>query len=241
MSHTIESINPADPIGQIVRHHPSTSRVFEAYGIDYCCGGGKKLDEVCYEKKVDLTRISEELAEAMTQTADTDVDVDAMSLTELVDHIESTHHAYLNRELPRLTGLIAKVVNAHGDRDLRLSVVLSQFADFASELHTHMRKEEQVLFPMIRRLENSTPNELPETLSIQWPISVMESEHRSAGESLDFLRSLMDDFTPPTWACNTYRAMVDGLKDLEHDMHTHVHAENNVLFPKALKLEATRV
>lgn len=228
-----------DTVGEVVTRCPALSRVFEAEGIDYCCGGRKTIDEACRTKGRDpqdlLTKLKSSSAAPAEEAV---VDVAAMSLAELADHIERTHHAYLRRELPRLDAMTAKVASVHGDKDARLAQIRDTFLGLAAEMNSHMMKEEQNLFPMIRRLAASATAPIFHCGSLANPINQMEHEHEDAGAALERIRQLTGGYTPPDWACNTYRAMLDGLDYLERDMHVHVHKENNVLFPRALALES---
>ena len=158
-------------------------------------------------------------------------------MTELCDHIEQTHHAYLRTELPRLGQMIDKVVNAHGASHPKLHEVQRVFAALCAELEPHMFKEERILFPAIRQLEQSAATPSFPFGTVANPINVMEHEHDNAGAALSELRTLTADYVPPDDACNTYRAMLDGLRELETNMHQHVHKENNILFPRAIEHE----
>jgi regulator of cell morphogenesis and NO signaling len=233
------AIDYHDTVGELVARHPGLSRVFEEAGVDYCCGGKRPLEEACRQKGLDPATFAARLRQAAA-AADgaTFVDAAAMSLAELADHIEATHHAYLKQELPRLDFLTAKVSSVHGEHDGRLHEIRKIFLQFAAEMTAHMMKEEQILFPMIRRLESSLSPLAFHCGSIANPIRQMELEHQGAGDALDRFRTLADDYTPPDWACNTYRALIDALVSLERDMHQHVHKEDNVLFPRALAREA---
>lgn len=227
-----------DTVGELVAHRPSLSRVFEEAGIDYCCGGKKTLDQVCHEKGLDSNGLLTLLEEsAMAPTGKSVVDPAAMSLTELADHIEQTHHAYLRSEFPRLDMLTKKVAAVHGDRNSSLRDIRETFIALSAELSSHMMKEERILFPMVRELDSAETTPAFHCGSLANPIQQMESEHTNAGSALETLRELTDGFTPPDWACNTYRAMFDALEHLELDLHVHIHKENNVLFPRALEME----
>jgi regulator of cell morphogenesis and NO signaling len=238
----MKTFNGKQTVGEIVVHNPNLSRVFEAIGIDYCCGGKNTLAQVCREKGLDQQQVLDQLQEA-DRSADPSglqVDVADMSLTELVDHIERTHHAYLQEELPRLAAMAAKVAARHGGRDPRLHDVQETLRAMTEELALHMFKEEQRLFPMIRQLEASDRAPAIHCGTLVNPIRQMEFEHDDAGAALKRLRALTDGFEPPEWACNTYRALLAGFAYLERDMHSHIHKENNVLFPSTLNLEALR-
>jgi regulator of cell morphogenesis and NO signaling len=228
-----------DTVGELVARQPALSRVFEEAGVDYCCGGKKPLEEACRQKGLDPAAFAARLREAAaTAGGEAFVDAAAMSLGQLADHIEATHHGYLKQELPRLDFLTAKVSSVHGEHDGRLHEIRRIFLQFAGEMSAHMMKEERILFPLIRQLESSDgPSEF-HCGSIANPIRQMELEHHGAGDVLEQFRSLTDGYAPPDWACNTYRALIDALARLERDMHQHVHKEDNVLFPRALKREA---
>lgn len=225
-------------VGQLVADRPSRSRLFQKLGIDFCCGGKKPLAEVCASKGLDAQSVLQVLLASETD-GPREVDAAAMGLADLCDHIEATHHAYLRHELPRLEMMINKVASVHGDRFPWMREVQAVFCDFQDELTSHMAKEEQILFPIIRALEQGdarSPSACGGTIA--HPIKVMEEEHEGAGNALEQFRTLTRDYTPPEGACNTFRATLDGLAQLEADMHQHVHKENNVLFPRALALEA---
>lgn len=227
----METFKISDTVGAIVTRHPGLSRVFEEAGIDYCCGGKRPLETACREKGINpqvlLGALVKFLADSQEKPS---IDVASMSLTELVDHIEGTHHAFLHAELPRLDFMTQKVLAAHGEGDARLSLVRDIFAGLSTEMTSHMRMEEQVLFPLVRGLDSGLGSE-----GVADKIHQLESEHDAAGAALARLRELTDGYTPPSWACNTYRAMLDLMARLEYDLHQHVHKENNILFPRALK------
>ena len=232
-----------ETVGGIVTRHLALSRVFEEVGIDYCCGGAKTLEEACREKDLDPAAIVAKLdgAQAAAEGDAPGIDVATAGLTELVDHIEQTHHAYLRSERPRLEEMTGKIASVHGDRDHRLHELKSTFRGLVQELSDHMMKEEQILFPMVRALESSEAAPGFHCGSIANPIRQMEVEHDQAGAALARQREMTDGFSTPEWACNTYRAMLDALLLLERDLHRHIHKENNVLFPRAIQLESERV
>lgn len=226
-------------VGQWVVEQPARARVFERLGMDYCCGGAKPLSEACQDKGIEPSEVLSML-EAADRTREEDQQTgepDKLGLAELADEIERTHHAYLRRELPRLHMLAVKVRDVHAERDERLREVTAVYEAMMSELTMHMQKEEQVLFPMVREIEQAQAMPAFHCGSLVNPIGVMEHEHRNAGDALARLRALTDDFTPPPWACNTYRVLLDSLRQLESDLHEHIHKENNILFPKAIAIE----
>jgi regulator of cell morphogenesis and NO signaling len=231
-------------VGTIVAERIGRARLFERLGIDYCCQGRAPLAEACAARALDVGRVVEQIAES--DAADTAagaggedrVDFAAMTASALADHVEATHHAYLRRELPRLTALIDKVAAAHGARHPELADLHGTFAGLRSELEQHMMKEERVLFPLVRRLEGATEPFPIFCGSVENPIRVMCHEHDDAGAALDRLRELSHGYQPPADACATYCTLYDGLAALEADLRRHIHKENNILFPKAAELEA---
>jgi len=160
-----------------------------------------------------------------------------MSLTKLADHIERTHHVYLQSELPRLNDITENVAALHGGKDPRLHHVRQTFLALAAELSSHMMKEEHILFPMVRQLEESDEAPIFHCGTLANPIRQMQMEHDQADSALGRLRELTDGFATPEWACNTYRSLLDALAHLERDLHQHIHEENEVLFPRALEME----
>jgi regulator of cell morphogenesis and NO signaling len=231
-------------VGQLVVERPARAKVFESLGIDFCCGGRKPLQQACTEIGLDMAMVERVLNtfDAEAQSAAVETDWSKATLTELAAHIEGTHHAYLKRDLPQLGAWVAKVGSRHGDRDSRLVTLASVFAAFTEELTQHMMKEERVLFPLIREMEaGNTKAAASHCGSVQNPIRVMIAEHDHAGDALEQMAELTDNFYAAPDACNTFRAMMDGLAHLRRDMHQHVHKENNILFPRAIELESSLV
>lgn len=224
-------------VGQLVVEKPSRARVFEGLGIDYCCGGKKPLELACAEKGLSIDGVLEKLRVA-EEPAAAERDWSQATLSELADHIEATHHAYLRTELPRLDYLTQRVLNAHGSRHPELAALRDVFLAFQDELASHMMKEEHILFPLCRQLEAADGPTSFHCGSVANPIRVMVAEHDNAGAALARMRQLTGDYTAPEGACNTYRAMLASLEQLEADMHQHVHKENNILFPRAVEREA---
>ena len=227
-------------VGQMVVERPQRSRVFDRLHIDYCCGGKRTLEEACTKRGLDLKTVIAEL-EAFDAEAEAQGDAVRpanLTMTELADDIERTHHAYLREELPRLGGLVKKVSAVHGQAHPWLSRLTSVYAELVAELEPHMLKEEQILFPLIRELDQATTAPSFHCGSVGNPIRMMEMEHQNAGAALDRIREMTTDYEIPEGACNSFRAMLSGLEHLEADLHLHIHKENEILFPKASEMEA---
>lgn len=228
-------------IGQLVAASPARAGLFEKLGIDYCCGGKQPIEDACRAKGLDpdtVLRMLEAVDAAAGAHANTAPDPAAMTLTDLCQHIEQTHHAYLRSELPRLFELTRRVATRHGRRNPKLVELHRAFAAFQEELVEHMRKEEWIVFPMIRALEGSGEKPQCHCSTLPNPIRKMHADHDAAGSALATFNALTDGYRVPEDACNSYRIMLESLARLEQDMHRHVYKENNVLFPRALELES---
>lgn len=240
--HKMESkvpIQTHQSVGELVVESPRRSRVFERFGIDYCCGGKRSLADACSRANLNPQEVIEELEQvgAIDQSGHQPLDPGDLSLSDLADHIELTHHDFLRTELVRIDQLTAKVASVHGSKDPRLVQLHEVFKSFRDELMMHMSKEEQILFPIIRQMESTQRVQQSHCGSVQNPIRQMESEHDDAGDALSSMRGLTDGYAVNDDACNTHRAMLEALEHLERDMHAHIHKENNILFPRAVRLE----
>jgi len=229
-------------VRDIALEQPTSIRVFESYGIDYCCGGRKPLAEACAAGNLEVDAVIAALEAAASGPTMATVDWPKSSLGELIDHIITTHHAYVKSELPRLAILAEKVVRRHGDMQAQLPLIQSKLALLDEELSHHLAKEEVILFPYVVKLERARksggamPHECFGT--VETPIAMMTAEHDAAGALLVEIRQLSHSFTTPVGACPTYHAFYDGLREFEQDLHQHIHLENNILFPRALQMEA---
>lgn len=226
-------------LGELAADRPSRARIFESFGVDYCCGGQRTLADACAEKGIAVADVVAALEQDEAALAGSDADWRTVSLDRLVDHIESTHHVFLRREMPRVAGLLDKVVIVHGEKHPELHRVHSVYTAFQDEMYAHLSKEENVLFPLITRIADGTGGG-SHCGSITNPIRVMLMEHDAAGGALAAMRELTHGFKAPPDACGSFVALLDGLAELELDTHQHIHKENNILFPRAIQAEAAR-
>lgn len=208
-------------LGDLVAERPARARIFEQSGIDYCCHGGRTLVVAAAAAELDATALAQALADVSDTT---DAAVDRLDPTALVEHLLSTHHAYLHAELPALRALAAKVVAVHGGRHPELTEVAELVDALADELEPHLAKEERVLFPAILR----------RAVDLDAPIACMEADHEVAGDLLAQLRATTRGYDVPADGCASYQALYGRLADLETDTFRHVHLENNVLFRAVL-------
>jgi regulator of cell morphogenesis and NO signaling len=227
------TLSASETVGAIAAGVGGAARVFEDLGIDYCCGGRKPLEQVCAAKGLEVGPVMERLAAAAE--APGEEDWSKATMTELADHIEARHHAFLRAELPRLMALVEKVQRAHGQGHPELEGVRGAFEALSRDMYSHMEKEERVLFPALRAIEAGAA-----ARPLDGPIEQMVHEHDEAAALLREMRSLTGGFTPPMDACTSFRVLMHGLAALEKDLHRHVHKENNILFPAARRAAGAR-
>ncbi|MBI3141626.1 MAG: iron-sulfur cluster repair di-iron protein [Bacteroidetes bacterium] len=227
-------------VSKIVAKNFKTAKVFSAYGIDFCCNGGIPLSDACAQKSVNLQEVVAQLEVALAQPQS--VDYQAMDMSALADHIVSVHHGYVNQTMPILRAYLDKLARVHGERHPELHQIRDLFEETVGNLTMHMKKEELILFPyiqaMCRALENGT--ELPSSHfgHINNPIHMMQDEHEVEGARLREIAAITNNYTCPPDGCQTYRVAFAVLDEFEKDLHTHIHLENNILFPRALELFA---
>jgi regulator of cell morphogenesis and NO signaling len=228
-------------VREIALENPASIRVFEKFGIDYCCGGRMPLADACAARNLAVDDVIASLRSAEKAQVSESDDWTKKPLAGLVSHIVGTHHAYVMRELPRLAELAKKVVNRHGDTKPELPTIQSKLAQLDEELKQHLGKEELVLFPYIVKLEHAIDEGSPKPHGcfgpVANPIAMMTQEHDAAGALMAEIHQLSQNFTPPAGACPTFHAFYNGLNDFERDLHQHIHLENNILFPRAIQME----
>jgi regulator of cell morphogenesis and NO signaling len=229
-------------VREIALENPSSIRVFEALGIDYCCGGKKPLSDACSHANVDFGRVQELLAQADRDSqAPVAQEWRDKPLSGLIAHIVAKHHGFVRNETPRIQALLTKVGSKHGAIHPEIAAIEQLFSAVSQELSTHMLKEEQVLFPYIERMEHAVQGgeAIPPAFfgTVKRPIANMVAEHDDAGALLARMRELSSGYTAPAGACPTFLALYNGLEEFERDLHHHVHLENNILFPRAVEME----
>ena len=228
-------------IGEIVAEDYRTAGVFKQFGLDFCCGGGRTVEEACQKKDVNYEKVMAELSSLDNQNSAESHNYKDWSPDFLADYIVNNHHKFTRRKLPEIAEYAKKVAKVHGRSNESLKEIYREFTKMYAEIMNHLDKEEEILFPYIKQLveakekgENPPKPEFGEAAN---PIAMMEQEHDDAGEAMGKIRKLSNDFTPPEDACTTYRVLFQNLADFEQDLHKHIHLENNILFPKALELE----
>lgn len=221
-------------IGQIVVDDYRTAALFKKAGIDFCCGGNKTLELACKEKEVDVEKLSGEIAELKNSTPSAAHDFKNWDIDFLADYIVNTHHKYVLKTLPDLLFYTQKIADVHGENHNELNEVARLFSEINSELLQHLEQEEQTLFPAIKEALKSNSSLAKQTIASE--ISRMTGDHEFAGGAMDKINEITHGYKVPDDGCNTYRVAFKLLEEFEDDLHTHVHLENNILFPKALGL-----
>lgn len=224
-------------VGEIVTNDFRTASIFKNAGIDFCCGGKQTLEEACRDKGISKDELEKELNELDTQS------FPAHNFKEwepdfLSDYIVNTHHKFVLKNLPELLFYTEKIARVHGENHPELIEVASLFEEINNELLQHLKNEEEVLFPAIKEIQNNPSEKVKKT--IQSEIERMFGEHDFAGGAMEKINQLTDNYQVPGDACKTYDVSLKLLQQFEDDLHVHVHLENNILFPKALKLAAAQ-
>jgi regulator of cell morphogenesis and NO signaling len=237
------NFNSDTKMKDIALSNPAARQVLEDAGLDYCCGGGKSLHEACLHANVSSEEILNRLRENAKETRPEDLNWMTVPLCELTRHIREKHHRYVREAISRTRALSEKVATKHGDNHVELAGIGRLFAEVGREMIMHMQKEEQILFPYIDALERAVNAhgsvEPPFFQTVRNPIHVMMQEHDAAGDLVRQIRVLSSEYMPPADACTSFKALYEALKEFEADLHQHVHLENNVLFPRAVELEAS--
>lgn len=228
-------------LGVIVKDNYKAAAVLEKFSLDFCCNGNRKLEDACNSANIDPQRVIDELNELRKQPDD-EVQFDSWSLTRLIDHIVKRHHAYIEEKGPQIKGYLDKINRVHGERHPELFEVRSIFSEVVGEMTVHMKKEELMLFPFIRRLERAHETaelvESPLFKSVSFPVEVMQADHAEEGEKLARIGALTGHYKIPADACNSFAIAYQLLDEFEKDLHMHIHLENNILFPKSISLES---
>ncbi|MFG6685025.1 iron-sulfur cluster repair di-iron protein [Mariniflexile sp. HNIBRBA6329] len=228
-------------IGQYVADDFRTAAVFAKYKIDFCCNGNRSVEEACEKKDIDSNTVLEELETVLNSNTDQSIDYKSWPLDLLAEYIEKKHHRYVEEKIPVLRQFLDKLCKVHGERHPELFKINELFSSSAGELASHMKKEELILFPFVKKMVKAKLEAgsilSPQFGTVENPIAMMMHEHDTEGERFRQIAELTNDYNPPADACNTYKVTFAMLNEFEKDLHLHIHLENNILFPEAIKLE----
>ena len=229
-------------IGEMVAEDFKAAEVFRKYKIDFCCKGNRTIEEACENKKFNIDDVYKDLENLSNQKSN-DIDFNSWPLDLLADYVEKTHHRYVEENTAVLLRYLNKLCKVHGDRHPELFEINELFVESAKDLGAHLKKEELLLFPFIKKMvaakQKGENVEKPHFGSVENPVAMMKHEHTIEGDRFVKIAALTNNYQFPEDACGTYQVTFKMLEDFEKDLHTHIHLENNILFPKAIELEKT--
>jgi regulator of cell morphogenesis and NO signaling len=235
------NITPEQTIGSIVAEDYRAAAVLTAKGIDFCCKGGRSVEEVCRTKGIDPNALTKEIQDLLARDTQAGADFKSWTLTKLADHIEYMHHGYVNQRVPIIQQYLDKLCKVHGGRHPELFEIAREFNECAGAMAVHMKKEELILFPFARTLERTQREDgalaPPHFGTVSNPVNMMMEDHDAEGERFRRIAALSTGYMNPPDGCATYSTAMNMLKEFEEDLHLHIHLENNILFPRAIALE----
>lgn len=236
------NISKENILGEVVAHDFRTATVFDQYNLDFCCKGSRSIEEACLQAGINPAEVIQAL-EQIHHSEKTNIDFNSWPLDLLADYIEKKHHRYVSDQIPVLQRYLDKINTVHGQKHSELAEIKKLFSESAGELTVHMKKEELLLFPFIRKMVHArqagTTSPPAPFGSVQNPVLMMIHDHDMEGDRFRKIAQLSNNYTPPADGCTTYQATLALLKEFEQDLHVHIHLENNILFPKAIALEQT--
>ena len=228
-------------IGQFVADDFRTAAVFSNYGIDFCCKGDRTVEEVCKKNNIEVEELLGKLNDIQISSSQQSIDYKSWPLDLLAEYIEKKHHRYVEEKAPVLRQFLDKLCKVHGQRHPELLEITTLFIGCAQAMAVHMKKEELIIFPFIKRMVKAkmegTSITSPQFVTVENPIEMMKHDHEAEGDRFRKIAELTNNYTPPADACNTYKVTFAMLEEFEKDLHLHIHLENNILFPEAIKLE----
>ncbi len=229
------------PVGEVVKNNFKAATLFQANRIDYCCNGHQTISEASTKAGIKAESLVDQLEEIL-QNNDPDTEyINNLDLGDLADYIVKRHHSYVQKNIPFLKQNLEKIARVHGENHPELVEVRDHFFASAGELTMHMQKEELLLFPYVKNMEQAKKENqnLPNASfgSVSSPISEMMVEHQNEGERFEKISLLTANYHVPADGCTTYEVTLKQLADFEKDLHRHIHLENNILFTRAKQLE----
>jgi regulator of cell morphogenesis and NO signaling len=238
---TLQTISTSDrTIGQIVADDYRTAKIFEHHGIDFCCGGNVALAATCAKKGIDLAAITRELERVKSEPVERSQNYLSWEMPFLADYIINAHHTYLKENTGQIAAYAYKIAAVHGAHHPEVIEIAAIFEKIAGDLATHLREEEEVFFPAIKRADAATKagaGPAPKDLeTIRESLGKLGREHEEIGDAIHTIRHLANEYAIPSDVCNTFVVTYQKLKEFEDDLHKHVHLENNILFPKSARL-----
>jgi regulator of cell morphogenesis and NO signaling len=232
-------------VKEIAAANPRATRILEQAGVDYCCGGNKSLHDACAHVGVSEEEIMERLRENKADVEPADKNWASAPLGDLTQHIREKHHRYVREAVQRVPALLTRVKTKHGNNHPEIAEIEDLFLKIGRDMTMHMQTEEQILFPYIEALGRAANGEAvlepPFFQTVRNPVQAMMEEHDAAAALVNQIHAASSAYTPPANACASYQALYRDLQEFEADLHEHVHLENNILFPRAIEMEAETV
>ena len=230
-----------ETIGGIVAADYRTAKVFQNHGIDFCCGGNGALAATCAERGLDLATITRELDAVKSAPVERGQDYASWELPFLADYIINAHHTYLKENTGQIAVYAHKIAVVHGVHHPEVIEIATIFDKIAVDMAAHLREEEEVFFPAIKRAyttrkAGSAP-QAKDIETIKTSLKKLSHEHEGIGDAVHTIRHLAKEYAIPGDVCNTFVVTYQKLKEFEDDLHKHVHLENNILFLKAAQLQ----
>lgn len=227
-------------VGEVVAADYRTARVFEAHGIDFCCGGKVAISAICQEKKIDPAALLQEIEKVKSEEIDRSQNYSSWALPFLADYIVNTHHVYLKENDDQIAAYARKIAGVHGTHHPEVIEIADIFGKIATDMAAHLKEEEEVFFPAVKRADAAriAGNTLDtnDREVIKSSLAKLGREHEEIGDAIHRIRHLSKEYAIPSDVCNTFKITYQMLKEFEDDLHKHVHLENNILFPKAAEL-----
>ncbi|MGA8012400.1 MAG: iron-sulfur cluster repair di-iron protein [Candidatus Acidiferrales bacterium] len=232
-------------VKEIAAANPRATRILEQAGVDYCCGGNKSLHDACAHVGVSEEEIMERLRENNADVEPADKNWASAPLGDLTQHIREKHHRYVREAVQRVPALLTRVKTRHGNNHPEIAEIEDLFLKIGRDMTMHMQTEEQILFPYIEALGRAANGEAalepPFFQTVRNPVQAMMEEHDAAAALVNQIHAASSAYTPPANACASYQTLYRDLQEFEADLHEHVHLENNILFPRAIEMEAKSV
>lgn len=230
-----------ETVGEMAGKDLRKAEIFKKYGLEFCCDGKKTLKESCKNAGVSLEAVSKELENLPPEKIPASHDYNSWKLDFLADYIVNIHHKYVIDSIPMLTDLSVKIAAHHGQAHPELFEIKKHVYVLLKEMESHQSKEEKILFPFIQQMvkceQEGASFSHPSFGSIDNPVQMMLEEHQEAGEHIHAIEKLSGNYEVPADGCESYRLFYHKLREFDEDLHQHIHLENNILFPKAIKLE----
>lgn len=232
-------------VGQVVSENFQTSKVFERFGIDFCCGGNVTVSEAARKAGVSLADLLAALEKANSEPRARGENFASWDLAFLTDYIENTHHVYLRETTDQLRAYADKIANVHGTHHPEVIEIAKIFGNVATSMSAHLKEEEDVLFPLMRRIsaaqkKGAAPSSEDQS-AMRKSLRTLEADHNEIGEAVHKIRDLSKKYSIPADVCPTFETTYRMLHEFEEDLHKHVHLENNILFPRAATLAGSRL